>query len=57
MSPQSRESSGNVCVSVGHLIDLCAARPIVLACAIRYRLAEPTRLADQLVGAAKRAME
>jgi hypothetical protein len=29
---------------------------IILACAIRYRLREPTRLADQLVGAAKRAM-
>jgi len=45
-----------VFVSVGHLIDLGAARQIVLACATRYRLPEPTRLADQLVGAAKRAM-
>jgi len=43
-------------VSVGHLIDLCGAQRIVLACAIRYRLPEPTRLADQLVGAARRAM-
>ena len=34
---------------------LRAAQRIVLACAIRYRLPEPTRLADQL-GAAKRAI-
>ncbi len=42
-------------VSVGHLIDLRDAQRIVLACANRYRLPEPIRLADQLVGAAKRA--
>ena len=45
-----------VFVSVGHLIDLCAAQRIVLACAIRYRLPEPTRLADHLVGAAKQTL-
>src|SRR5262245_17512572 len=45
-----------VFVSVGHLIDLPGARRIVLACALRYRLPEPTRLADQLVGAAKRSL-
>ena len=45
-----------VFVSVGHLIDLGGAQRSVLACAIRYRLPEPCRLADQLVGAAKRAM-
>lgn len=44
-----------VFVSVGHRIDLRDAQRIVLACANRYRLPEPTRLADQLVGAAKRA--
>jgi deoxyinosine 3'endonuclease (endonuclease V) len=38
------------------LIDLPGAQRIVLACSTRYRLPEPTRLADQLVGAAKRAM-
>lgn len=46
----------SVVVSVGHLIDLRGAQQIVLACAIRYRLPEPTHLADQGVGAAKRAM-
>jgi len=45
-----------VFVSVGHLIDLPGTQQIVLAGAIRYRLPEPTRLADQLVGAAKRAV-
>jgi deoxyribonuclease V len=45
-----------VFVSVGHLIDLPGAQWIVFACAIRYRLPEPTRLADHLVGAAKRAL-
>jgi deoxyribonuclease V len=43
-----------VFVSVGHRIDLAGARRLVLACAVRYRLPEPTRLADQLAGAAKR---
>ena len=44
-----------VFVSVGHLLDLRDAERIVLDCALRYRLPEPTRRADQLVGAAKRA--
>jgi deoxyribonuclease V len=44
-----------VYVSVGHRIDLPAAERLVLDCAVRFRLPEPTRLADALVGAAKRA--
>lgn len=32
-------------ISVGHLVDLPAAERLVLACADRYRLPEPTRLA------------
>ena len=44
-----------VYVSVGHLCDLVTARELVLTCATRYRLPEPTRLADRLVAAAKRA--
>jgi deoxyribonuclease V len=43
-------------VSVGHLCDLPTARELVLACATRYRLPEPTRLADRLVAAAKREL-
>jgi deoxyribonuclease V len=41
-----------VFVSVGHNIDLRSAETTVLACASRYRLPEPTRLADQFVAAA-----
>ena len=44
-----------VFVSVGHKADLDGARQLVLDCAIRYRLPEPTRLADRLVAAAKRS--
>ena len=44
-----------VYVSIGHRIDVASAARLVLACTTRYRLPEPTRLADQLVGAAGRA--
>jgi deoxyribonuclease V len=43
-----------VYVSIGHRIDLREAEQVVLACAVRYRLPEPTRLADQLAAIAKR---
>jgi len=42
-------------VSVGHEIALDAAERWVLRCARGRRLPEPTRLADQLAGEAKRA--
>lgn len=38
-----------VFVSVGHRVDLRSAERLVLRCATRYRLPEPTRLADRLV--------
>jgi deoxyribonuclease V len=41
-------------VSPGHLIDQASSRRIVVACAPKYRLPEPTRLADRLAGEAKR---
>ena len=43
-----------VFVSVGHEIDLAAAVNLVLHCATRFRLPEPTRLADRLVAEFKR---
>lgn len=43
-----------VFVSLGHRIDLPTAERVVLECAYRYRLPEPTRLADRLVAQAKR---
>ena len=42
-------------VSLGHRVDLPGAEALVLACVGRYRLPEPTRLADGLVAAAKLA--
>ena len=44
-----------VYVSVGHRLDLGTAQEVVLRCAFRYRIPEPTRLADRLVAALRRA--
>lgn len=43
-----------VYVSIGHGCDLNDAIAVVLACACRYRLPEPTRLADHEVARARR---
>lgn len=43
-------------VSVGHRISIASAERWALACAPKYRLPEPTRLADRLAGEAKRRM-
>ncbi|MFQ5790217.1 MAG: deoxyribonuclease V [Acidobacteriota bacterium] len=43
-----------VFVSIGHKIDTSTAEALVLDCAFRYRLPEPTRLADRLAAQAKR---
>lgn len=51
---RTQQDVNPVYVSIGHLIDLGTAERLVLACAVRYRLPEPTRLADRLVAAAKR---
>lgn len=51
---RTRDAVKPVFVSVGHLATLGAAERIVLTCVIRYRLPEPTRLADALVAAVKR---
>ncbi|HXP63486.1 MAG TPA: deoxyribonuclease V, partial [Dongiaceae bacterium] len=45
-----------VFVSVGHRLGLASAEAMVLECALKYRLPEPTRLADRLVAAAKASM-
>lgn len=54
---RTRDRVKPVFVSIGHRVDLPTAERIVLACAIRYRLPEPTRLADQLVSAYRRQMQ
>ena len=51
---RTRDAVRPVYVSAGHRIDLATAERLVLDCAVRYRLPEPTRLADALVGAARR---
>lgn len=51
---RTQTNSRPVYLSIGHKMDLPTAERLVLACAIQYRLPEPTRLADQLVGAFKR---
>jgi deoxyribonuclease V len=51
---RTRDGVRPVYVSIGHRIDLSTAEQLVLSCAIRFRLPEPIRLADQLVGAARR---
>lgn len=46
---RTRDGVRPVYVSIGHRLSLAAAVEITLLCGIRYRLPEPTRLADQLV--------
>jgi deoxyribonuclease V len=43
-------------VSPGHLIDIQGAMDIVLACAVKYRLPEPTRIADKLSKKARKLL-
>ena len=50
---RTRTNVKPVFVSVGHNCLLKDAIRIVLACAVKYRLPEPTRLAHQLVGRLK----
>lgn len=51
---RTRSAVRPVFVSVGHLMDLAQGRELVLRCALRHRLPEPTRQADRLVAAWKR---
>ena len=44
-------------ISPGHRIDHPSSRRITLACTTRYRLPEPTRLADIAAGKEKRRLE
>ena len=51
---RTRDSVKPLYVSIGHKADIESACHLVLDCTIRYRLPEPTRLADRLVASAKR---
>jgi deoxyribonuclease V len=51
---RTRAAVRPVYVSVGHNIDLKTAERLVLETAVRFRLPEPSRLADRLVARVKR---
>lgn len=53
---RTRESVKPVFVSPGHLITLAEAIPLILRCAVRYRLPEPQRAADALAARVKREL-
>ena len=53
---RTRDDVRPLFVSVGHRVDLPSAVAIVRACVTRYRIPEPTRLADQLVARFKKGM-
>ncbi|MBF9253457.1 deoxyribonuclease V [Pontibacter sp. 172403-2] len=43
---RTRDNVKPVFVSPGHLMDLATATEVAMACAVKYKLPEPTRLAD-----------
>jgi len=47
---RTRDNVKPLYVSVGHLVDLASSAALVLECAPRYRLPEPTRLAHHAAG-------
>src|SRR5688572_8226961 len=51
---RTRDGTRPLYISVGNRIDLPSAERLVLACCTRYRIPEPTRLADRAVAALKR---
>ncbi|MCC6361593.1 MAG: deoxyribonuclease V [Phycisphaerales bacterium] len=54
---RTRERVKPMFISPGHGCDVESAIRIVLAATTRYRMPEPTRLADQVVNAARRAAD
>lgn len=53
MAVRTRDAVRPVYVSVGHRVSLEEAVRAVLSCCTRYRVPEPTRLADRLVSSAR----
>jgi deoxyribonuclease V len=52
---RTKDNTKPVFVSVGHKMSLSQALNVLLYCGRGYRIPEPTRLADQYVGAMRRA--
>lgn len=53
---RTQDNTRPIYVSVGHRADLKSAVKVVMACATRYRIPEPTRNADREVSLLKRSM-
>ena len=53
---RTQQGVRSIFVSIGHRISLESAERWVLRCSTKYRVPEPTRLADRLAGGAKRRM-
>ena len=53
---RSRRGVRPLFVSPGHLSDFETAEELVLRCCVKYRLPEPTRLADRAVARLKREL-
>lgn len=51
---RTRDNTNPLFISVGHKVDLESAAELVMACRTRYRIPEPTRLADMEVAKLKR---
>jgi deoxyribonuclease V len=53
---RTRDNVSPIYVSVGHRVDLESARKILLACVTKYRIPEPTRVADIEVAKVKKRL-
>jgi deoxyribonuclease V len=51
---RTRDGVNPIFVSVGHRVDLASAKKILLACVTKYRIPEPTRIADIEVAKVKK---
>ncbi|MBX0334112.1 deoxyribonuclease V [Pontibacter sp. HSC-14F20] len=54
---RTKDNVKPVFVSAGHLMDLASATEIAMACAVKHKLPEPTRLADHYAAVFKREVK
>ncbi|QOV90411.1 endonuclease V [Humisphaera borealis] len=53
---RTRSATKPIYASIGHRVDLASVRQVLLACCTRYRIPEPTRLADIEVAKMKKTL-
>jgi deoxyribonuclease V len=53
---RTKDKTNPVYVSIGHRVDLASAVKVLLACRTKYRIPEPTRLADIEVAVVKKRL-